>query len=76
MKEISVTSKKLHQLSTPIKVSFEVCLKISSHDGLQTLHTINMVDIGPRVFQRRCRVAEICVSQKPSKIVTKISKKL
>ena len=27
MKETSVTSKKLHQLSTPFKVNFEVCLK-------------------------------------------------
>ena len=44
---------------------------ISSHDGLQTLHTINLVGIGPKVFQGGCRVAEICVSQKPCIIVRK-----
>ena len=41
MKEISVTSKKLHLLSTPIKVSFEVCSKIWSHDGLQIFYNIS-----------------------------------
>ena len=35
-----------------------------------------LVDIGPRVFQGGCRVAEICVSQKPCKIVRKTWKKL
>ena len=41
MKERSATSKKLHQLWTPIKVNFDVCPKISSHDGLQICYNIN-----------------------------------
>ena len=41
MKETSATSKKLHQLSNPIKVNFDVCPKISSDDGLQIFHNTN-----------------------------------
>ena len=41
MKETSATSKMLHQLPTLIKVSFEVCLKISSHDELQIFYNIS-----------------------------------
>ena len=41
MKETSATSKKLHQLSTPIKVNFDVCPKISRHDGLQIFYNIS-----------------------------------
>ena len=41
MKEASATSKQLDQLSSPIKVNFEVCRKMSSHDGLQIFYSIN-----------------------------------
>ena len=41
MKETPATSKKLYQLPTPIKVNFDVCPKISSHDGLQIFYNIN-----------------------------------
>ena len=41
MKQTSATSKKLQQLSAPIKVNFDVCPKISSHDGLQIFYNIN-----------------------------------
>ena len=60
------------------------CLHIAqliTHPAIYTLYQVMMdykhfmpltlVDIGPRVFQRGCRVAEICVSQKPCKIVRK-----
>ena len=41
MKETSATLKQLDQLSTPIKANFEVCPKMSSHDGLQIFYSIN-----------------------------------
>ena len=44
---------------------------MSSHDGYKHFIPLTLVDIGPRVFQGGCRVAEICMSQKPCKIVRK-----
>ena len=41
MKETSATSKNLQQLSTPVKVNFEVFPKISSYDELQISYNIN-----------------------------------
>ena len=58
MKETSATSKNFHQLSTPIKVNFDICPKISSHNGLQIFYNINF-DIGLMVSQRRVRVTGI-----------------
>ena len=33
--------KKVASVITPFKVNLEVCLKISSHDGLQIFYNIN-----------------------------------
>ena len=53
MKETSATSRKLHQLSTPIKVNIEFCPKISSHDGLLNNRSIVSQTIGLLLSKQR-----------------------
>ena len=57
MKEASAASKNWHQLSTPMKVNFEVSPKISSH--YKYFVTSTLVDIGLKVSQRGDRVKRI-----------------
>ena len=53
MKETSATSRKLHQLSAPIKVNIEVYPKISSHDGLLNNRSIVSQTIGLLLSKQR-----------------------
>ena len=59
MKETSATSKKLHQLSTPIKVNFDVCPKYHVMMDYKYFATSALVDIGFKVSQRGSRVTGI-----------------
>ena len=59
MKEASATSKQLDQLSSPIKVNFEVCRKMSSHDGLQIFYSINFGWHRSQGFPESARVTGI-----------------
>ena len=45
------------------RVTMSQKVHISSHDGLQHFISWTLVDICPRIFQGKCRVADICVPQ-------------